>query len=169
MKPITLLQLIVILFVFVLVLGCSLQFPIVKPGMKKTMGNDSALGTGTENAASPPPSSANTNSNSLPLYRQPSGDDIQVTATVTHPINIFGRNGFAPEIITIQAGDSITWTNRDPEHKEVALTFYEEGTRHFRNSRTIRPAQEETMIFPQKINYTYWTVGYGVKGKIIVD
>ncbi len=109
---------------------------------------------------------------SLPVEEEqekvPQGRDILVTATVTHPVNIYGRNGFAPEVITISAGDSITWTNRDPQMKEVTLTFHEEGTRRFRTSRVIPSGEEEEIIFPEKVNYTYWTVAYGTQGKIIV-
>ena len=146
------------LLVLLVLLGCTPVFPVVKP-VKDTMDSapsepeEESLPILPEEEESAPPAS---------------GRNMVVTATVTHPVNIYGRNGFAPEVITINAGDSITWTNKDPQMKEVTLTFHEEGTRRFRTSEIILPGQEEEMVFPEQVNYTYWTVAYGTPGKIII-
>ncbi len=145
------------LLVLLVVLGCSPVFPLVKPtkvtdGFPPAEPEEQPLPVLPDEEESGPSSSGRT---------------MVVTATVTHPVNIYGRNGFAPEVITINAGDSITWTNKDPQMKEVTLTFHEDGTRRFRTSGVILPGEEEEMIFSERVNYTYWTVAYGTPGKII--
>lgn len=146
------------LLVLLVVLGCSPVFPLVKP--VKTTESPTPI----ESEEQPIPVLPE-EEESVPIS---SGRTMIVTATVTHPVNIYGRNGFAPEVITINAGDSITWTNRDPQMKEVTLTFHEDGTRRFRTSGVILPGEEEEMIFAEKVNYTYWTVAYGTPGRIII-
>ncbi len=93
-----------------------------------------------------------------------------VTATVTHPVTILGKEGFSPSEITIEPRDSITWANADPQKKDVVLTFEKQGatTAKFRTSPVISPGMEESMIFSEPGMYVYWTIGYGVKGKLRV-
>lgn len=94
---------------------------------------------------------------------------LEVTATITHPVTILGPDGFSPAELTIEAGDSVTWTNADPKKKHLTLTFQERATRKFLASQLITPAAEWTTNFPQPGEYRYWTVGYGVTGMLIVE
>lgn len=97
-----------------------------------------------------------------------SGSSIEVTATITHPATILGKPGFSPAELAIEAGDSVTWTNHDPQKKVLVLTFQKAGTREFITSRAIRPGREWDHVFTEPGEYIYWTVGYGVKGKVMV-
>lgn len=93
---------------------------------------------------------------------------IEVTATITHPATILGRHGFSPSELTIEAGDSVTWTNADPQEKIIVLTFQKIGTREFITSISILPGKEWDYVFTSPGEYTYWTVQYGTKGRLMV-
>lgn len=93
---------------------------------------------------------------------------ILVTATITHPATILGKEGFSPAELTIDAGDSVTWLNADQREKVLVLTFQKINTREFITSLSIPPGQEWDHVFTQSGEYTYWTTGYGVKGKLVV-
>ena len=97
--------------------------------------------------------------------------EMEVIATVTHPVSILGKEGFTPSELTIQAGDSITWANADPRKKDVVLTFEKQGVTmgKFSSSSIIPAGKEETIIFSDLGTYVYWTTGYGIKGKLTVE
>lgn len=96
------------------------------------------------------------------------GSFIEVTATVTHPASILGKKGFLPAELTIEAGDSVTWTNADPQKKKLVLTFQKINTREFITSPSLPPEKEWDYVFTEPVEYVYWTTGYGVKGRLIV-
>ncbi len=96
------------------------------------------------------------------------GSFIEVTATITHPATILGKNGFSPAELTIEAGDSVTWTNADPQRKIMVLTFQKAGAREFITSISIPPGKEWDHVFTSPGEYTYWTVQHGTKGKLVV-
>ncbi len=105
----------------------------------------------------------------LQLSRIPSsGSFIEVIATITHPATILGKNGFSPAELTIEVGDSITWTNADPQKKTLVLTFQRVNTREFVTSPSLQPGREWDYAFTEPGEYIYWTVGYGVKGRLVV-
>lgn len=92
---------------------------------------------------------------------------VDITATVTHPAAIIGRDGFEPEEISIEAGDSITWTNADI--KLVVLTFQNLHNRYrMFTSSAIKRGQQWEYTFSEAGEYDYWTTAYGVKGKVLV-
>ncbi|MEK6951124.1 MAG: hypothetical protein AABX13_05370 [Nanoarchaeota archaeon] len=93
---------------------------------------------------------------------------LEVTATITYPATIMGKAGFLPAELTIEVGDSVTWLNADPRKKTLTLTFQEGKTRNFITSPSIIPAAEWVQVFTEPAEYRYWTVGYGVTGKLVV-
>jgi len=93
---------------------------------------------------------------------------ITVKAVVTYPVKIVGRNGFIPNEVTVNIGDSVTWTNEDPRTKSLDLAIRNPQTKQFVTSPLIAPGKEYSYSFPSTGTYEYWTTGYGIKGKVIV-
>ena len=81
-------------------------------------------------------------------------------------VRIVGKEGFDPMEVTINAGDSLTWINDDK--KELTLTIFKKG-KWYLNSNVIEPGQSFEQEFKEAGEYDYWTLAYGVKGKITVQ
>lgn len=84
-------------------------------------------------------------------------------------VEILGANGFDPAELTIQKNDLVRWTNNDPKAKDAVITFQYENSREFENSEVIPAQGTWEKVFTVSGTYTYWTVGYGVQGKIVVE
>ena len=82
---------------------------------------------------------------------------------------ILGKAGFDPTELTINAGDIVAWTNHDAQGKAAVLTFQKDSSREFMNSGVVSFEGTWTYNFEEPGVYEYWTQGYGVKGKIIVE
>jgi plastocyanin len=82
-------------------------------------------------------------------------------------VSILGKEGFDPEEITVKKGDAVVFTNNDPNGKDAVLTF--QLGRKFINSNQIKAGEQYEQIFEEAGTYDYWTVNYGIKGKIIVE
>lgn len=94
---------------------------------------------------------------------------LEIIATVTRPAIILGKNGFQPTQMTIDVGDSITWSNEDPGQREVVLTFQKDKLLNkIITSPIIKVNTEWEYTFTEAGTYEYWTVAYGRKGKIVV-
>ncbi len=94
---------------------------------------------------------------------------MEISASVSHQVSILGRKGFSPSEVRANGGDVISWTNNDAEGKEVTLVFQKpREVNKFITSPIIKLEEEWTYTFEQSGEYTYWTVGYGTKGKVIV-
>ena len=94
--------------------------------------------------------------------------DLEISATITHPVNILGKAGFNPEELVLDAGDSVTWINADPQKEDIVLVIQREGTREFRTTKAIRRGEQTTLIFPEIGRFGYWSVAYGKKGLVVV-
>lgn len=81
-------------------------------------------------------------------------------------VRIVGKEGFDPMQVTINSGDSVTWVNDDK--KALTLTIFKEG-KWYLNSDVIEPGQSFEQEFKEAGEYDYWTLAYGVKGKITVQ
>lgn len=88
---------------------------------------------------------------------------------ISHSVRILGSQGFDPLELRIRVGDKVIWANRDLRQKDAVLTFQYENSRDFINSEIIKPDQSWEYVFTQPGTYSYWTVGYGVNGKLIVE
>ncbi len=84
-------------------------------------------------------------------------------------VHILGKEGFDPQQITIGVGDTIIWINKDPQGKVAVLTFQKDGSRTFFASKSIQVGGADSFLFEEPGSYTYWTVGYGVRGKVVVE
>ncbi len=88
---------------------------------------------------------------------------------ITRPVTIVGPAGFSPATISIKAGDSITWANRDSQEKRVVLIFQRGREQNkFFSSPALWPEEEWEHTFWGEGEYNYWTTAYGVEGKVIV-
>ncbi len=106
-----------------------------------------------------------------PPLRYPSEEKIPflITATITHPVQVLGKQGFDPKEVSIDLDDSVTWTNNDPLAEDITLTIHKSGTRKFMTTPILKFGQQGTLMFTEKGTWTYWSVEYGVKGKIVVE
>lgn len=116
------------------------------------------LGTGAAVAVIPPPAKepAKEIPTTLPLL-------------ILEEVRILGSAGFDPSELTISVGDQVVFTNADSREKATVLTFQKDGTQQFINSESIQPGGTWTYAFEELGAYEYWTIGYGVKGRIVVE
>jgi plastocyanin len=84
----------------------------------------------------------------------------------TSEVRIVGKAGFDPMEVTAKAGDAITWVNDDS--KIIVLTMMKDG-KFFANSAQIKSGESFEQEFAEAGTYEYWSLAYGVKGKIIVE
>ena len=84
-------------------------------------------------------------------------------------VNVLGANGFAPAELIIRKNDLVRWTNNDPQGKDMVITIQYENSREFVNSDIVSVQGTWEKVFTTSGTYTYWTIGYGVKGKVMVE
>jgi len=82
-------------------------------------------------------------------------------------VSILGKGGFDPAELTVKKGTLVVFMNNDPKSKDALLTF--QVGRKFINSDIIKPGEKYEQLFDEEGTYEYWTIGYGVKGKVIVE
>lgn len=87
------------------------------------------------------------------------------TVTYGSEIEILGKKGFDPSELSVSESSSINFVNNAP--KPVVLIF-KNGPRSS-SSPTIKSGDSYEHVFEETGTYDYWTVGYGVKGKIVVE
>lgn len=81
-------------------------------------------------------------------------------------VRIVGTEGFDPMEMAISAGDAVTWVNDDK--KDLVISFFKDGN-FYLNSAIIKPGESFEHEFKDKGSYEYWTLAYGVVGKITVQ
>lgn len=94
-------------------------------------------------------------------------EQTEVIAPLSGDIEIVGKEGFVPLETTVSVNEEVTFLNKGT--KEAVLTFQKDATQKFLNSNIIKSGATGTMIFTEPGTYTYWEMGYGVKGKLIVE
>ena len=88
--------------------------------------------------------------------------------SATHTVKILGKEGFSSGAINIQAQDTIVFVNLDPRKKAAVITFQKDSSRTFLNSEIIAAGASWKYSFDEPGEYQFWTVGYGVRGRIRV-
>lgn len=86
---------------------------------------------------------------------------------VLEEVAILGKEGFDPAELKITKGSQVVFINTGS--KSVVIDFQHPTSRKVTNSDLIPPAESYTHFFAEAGTYDYWTTGYGVKGKIIVE
>lgn len=100
----------------------------------------------------------------------PTGAVIAETAILKmFEVQILGRNGFDPDVLTVKVGDGIIFINNDPREKAAVITFKKDNLQKFINTELIQPGDGYQMTFEEAGTYNYWTIGYGVRAKLIVQ
>jgi len=90
----------------------------------------------------------------------------ETTRALSGDVSIVGKEGFDPLEMAISAGDAVTWVNGD--EKDLVIAFFKDGSFYF-NSAVIKPGESFEHEFKDKGSYEYWTLAYGVKGKLTVQ
>jgi len=85
-----------------------------------------------------------------------------------HYIDVNGKNGIEPKELKVKISDKIRFANKDPANKDMEITMQLDGTRKFITTPVVKPNAYTEYFFAEAGNYTYWTVGYGIKAKIEV-
>lgn len=148
-----------IVLLFLLAVGCT-SIPLFSPVASSSDSSTTPDSTTVQSSTQPFPA---------PLKQPNPKAPIKVTALITHPVSILGKAGFSPPEMSMSVGDSITWANNDPSQKKLVLIVQKQGTREFMTAGQIPPGGEETLVFDLPGTYIYWTVAYGVKGKLVVE
>ena len=105
----------------------------------------------------------------------PAGDSISgkttfdIGASISHSTSIVGKAGFEPMKTTINLGDSISFTNNDPQKRSTVLSMKRDQERKYVNSPLLKSEETWEYFFNIKGEYTIWTAAYGVMGKVVVE
>lgn len=91
----------------------------------------------------------------------------ETAETLTGDVEILGKDGFSPAEASVNVGEEVVFLNK--ASKDVVITFQNDGTRMFTNSQLVKTGTTYSHVFSEAGSYTYWTVGYGVKGKLVVE
>ena len=147
------------LFLVLLVAGCQQQAATTEPP---------ATTAPTEPAVTEqPPSEPAETTEEPPLTEEPLLGAQEEPAATGSDVSILGKGGFDPEELTVQTGAIVTFMNNDPKNKDIVLTF--KAGKKFINSDKIKAGEKYEQEFAEAGTYEYWSLAYGVKGKIIVE
>ncbi|MFH1276556.1 MAG: hypothetical protein ABIH82_05590 [Candidatus Woesearchaeota archaeon] len=94
--------------------------------------------------------------------------EVSIPTFSTTEVTVLGKNGFDPAELTVNEGDTVVFINKDPAEKDFSITFQRLGTRIFTNSDITGYGNSWENTF-EAGTYYFWTLGYGVKGKLIVE
>ncbi|MBU1973948.1 MAG: hypothetical protein KKH52_00970 [Nanoarchaeota archaeon] len=94
------------------------------------------------------------------------GSDEEEVATLSGDVEILDKAGFSPAEASVRAGSEVVFVNK--ADRSTVLTFQKDGTQMFTNSDLVKPGEGVSLTFEEG-TYTYWTTGYGVKGKLVVE
>lgn len=94
-----------------------------------------------------------------------SGAVVDVPRMTWQPIEVLGREGFAPAEVILDRNEPVVFLNKD--QKVIVLTFQKDGGRIFINSDPIAPGGTWRYRFEEG-EYDYWSLAYGGHGRITV-
>ena len=94
-------------------------------------------------------------------------EEADTVEVLSGDVEILGKDGFSPAEALVSSGEEVVFLNK--ASRDVVITFQKDGTRLFTNSPLIKTGKTYTHVFSEAGSYTYWTVGYGVKGKVTVE
>ena len=87
-------------------------------------------------------------------------------------IELLGAQGLSKQKITINAGESVVFVNKNPSgldsYKNEVIVFQDQNRKVF-NSPQIPYEREYVHTFTEAGRYTFWSVGYGIQGEILVE
>lgn len=84
-------------------------------------------------------------------------------------VRVLGKEGFDNLEMNINVGDTVVFKNADPAEKVMVLVFQSESTRKVTNSEAVAPGTEYSKTFGEAGTYNYWTEGYGIRAKVVVQ
>jgi plastocyanin len=83
-------------------------------------------------------------------------------------VNILGKDGLDPETLTAKVGDTLRFYNKDPDNKNLVVTLRLGKTPKFLNTPLIEPNGYGDVTVTEAGDYSFWAVGYGIKGSLQV-
>lgn len=98
----------------------------------------------------------------------PAADTLETTSALTDEIRIMGKYGFDPAEAKVSEGTIVVWRNDNSQKKGESLVFKEESGRTLFSTNIIRYGDTYSHQFSAG-RYEYWSVGFGVKGTLIVE
>lgn len=118
-------------------------------------------GGGTSSSAMTPPPIPNV---PTPSVNNPTPSNSGSSGAATHSVDI-ANFAFSPASLTINAGDSVTWTNKDSTAHTVTSDSGSEL-----NSGTLRPGDTYSQTFNTKGEFDYHcSIHTSMKAKVIVQ
>jgi len=84
-------------------------------------------------------------------------------------VQVLGKEGFDQEELSVRAGSAVAFVNSDPAEKDMTLVFQKDGSRTFLTTQVIQPGETYEQVFEEAGDYDFWTIGYGLRGKITVE
>ncbi len=84
-------------------------------------------------------------------------------------VYVLGKEGFSPATLKVSRGDIVRFANKDSKQKDAVLTFQKDQSRELFTSGLIKPEESWEYRFTEVGFYEYWAVGYGVKGRVMVE
>lgn len=88
--------------------------------------------------------------------------------SLMYEIRVLGKQGFDHPELNLLAGDGVVWINQDPQGKAMEMVLQKGTSRKFITSPVFKLGERYQYAFTEPATYTYWTVGYGVKGTVVV-
>ena len=86
----------------------------------------------------------------------PTASESSPSAMMAGTVVTVSNTGFTPKVITIKAGDSVTWTNSDSANHTVNSSPHPTHTDNpFLNLGTIAPGANKSLSFPTAGTYKY--------------
>jgi len=96
-----------------------------------------------------------------------SSEEAEAVEALTGDIEILGAEGFSPAETSVKTGEGVVFLNK--VSKNVVITFKNDETGRYTNSQLIKIGDTYAHVFTEAGSYTYWTEGYGAKGKLVVE
>ncbi|MBI2151871.1 hypothetical protein HYU21_04055 [Candidatus Woesearchaeota archaeon] len=153
---------IVLLVVLALALGCQKPAQV---GEKATKAAKSSPLTGNVVADTGASAASDSLSDEVAGYEKDlvAGDSIEILPYQKY----YGYSGFSPQEVSTKVGQSLTWVNH--ANKDVEMVFQKNKHPQVITSGKFHPGETYNYAFSEPGTYDYWVVGYGAKGKIVVE
>ncbi len=85
-------------------------------------------------------------------------------------VQVLGKEGYDNSDLTINAGDSVTWVNKDPSGKRMVMTIKRtDDIDALIAGKLFGPDEEWQYTFTEVGTFDFWTEGYGIRGHIVVE
>ena len=117
--------------------------------------------------------SPSTNSQPTNVPAQNANVDVPTTdagqTSTEGEIKVLGNAGFDPAETRVSVGQIVVWKNEDPKGKGVVINVRKGMSVPVTTSDLVKPGETYRQYMGEAGEYTFWTVGYGKYGKLVVE